>query len=102
MTDIAQCDCIYKTHCVPRAPGCRIKAGATVNEGGGVCGPPTGPRRQATCPCCCRNDAEPGSLTCAHCSTAAAEIESAFLRGREQGFQEGVREQIERAAGRES
>jgi len=30
-----ECPCIYSEHCDERA-GCRLKAGATINEGGGI------------------------------------------------------------------
>ena len=34
----ADCRCIYTAHC-DRSEGCRLYAGGTVNEGGGVCVP---------------------------------------------------------------
>jgi hypothetical protein len=36
---IERCNCIMAAHCSPTKTGCRLKAGGTVNAGGGVCGP---------------------------------------------------------------
>lgn len=38
----SRCNCIMAAHCNPTRSGyCRLKAGGTVNAGGGVCSPKT-------------------------------------------------------------
>lgn len=39
------CKCIMSAHCNPRRGDCKLKAGGTINAGGGVCAPAAMPER---------------------------------------------------------